>query len=112
MRTARVYRRELDWAGSPVSSDPDDDYLGDVAGVIVGGPAPQPVSGFAEVVSTEGMIGIPRAQDSGIIVEQHDRLVIDGVTHAVTGPRQWDFPHQLTGTARARYWVQVEAVHG
>lgn len=108
---AKVYRRERDWAGNPTNAL-DDDYLGDVDNIIIGAKALRPVRGFEELTNTEGMIGVPREQASEIVVEQHDRLEIGGDMYAVTSPRLWDYPHQLTGSPRRRYWVQVEADHG
>lgn len=110
MTTAKVYRPQMDWAGSPVGGD---GLLGVVTGVIMGRGNPHKTS-FEGVVSTEGMIGIPKVQASGITVEQFDRLEIDDVRYAVTGPRQWGHSHSSSGTTTlsSRYWVAVEADHG
>jgi hypothetical protein len=108
MATARVFRPARDWKGQTVG-ELDDYLLGEVTGVVVGGPAPQPVRHFPGVVSTEGMIGIPFAQDSGIVVQQNDRLLIDSEVYAVTGPRQWTQANTITGTAPSLYWVECRS---
>jgi hypothetical protein len=110
MATATVYRPERDWKGQTVG-ELDDYLIGTVTGVVVGGPAPQPVARFPGVVSTEGMIGIPYEQASGITVEQHDRLVIDDELFAITGPRQFTHTNTLTGTPPTHYWMEAESSH-
>jgi len=103
MTTATVYRTTRDWAGSPT----DDDCLGEISGVILGGPTPNRVPWDRGAVSTEGMAGWPK-QD--ITVRQGDYLVIDDVRHRVVGPAQWSRPHALTGTDFGYVWHLVEAV--
>lgn len=103
MTTAKVYRPSRDWAGSPMG----DGYLGDVTGVIVGAQTSHPLRQNLPGNSTEGMLGIPFSQESGITVEQGDRLVIDGVRYEVVS-RRAHHVHQLTGVPLGRYWVHVE----
>ncbi|MDP7728482.1 MULTISPECIES: hypothetical protein [Mycobacterium] len=104
---AKVYRPARDWKGQR-PADLEDSYIGDIDGVIMGGPAPQPVRGFPGVTSTEGMIGIARFQESGITVQPDDLLAVQNRLYLITGPRQWDFPNELTGTEFSYYWVQAE----
>lgn len=112
MASAQVYRPERDWSGEVVGKL-EDYLLGTVEGVVLGGPAPAPVSGFAGVVSTQDQLGVPRHQSSGIAVRQHDRLKLaDGTWLAVVGPEQWSQPHALTGTDFGYGWFQVDAVYG
>lgn len=85
----------------------DGNYVGDVD-IVLGGPAPQPVARFPGVVNTEGMVGIRRGP---IDVDQGDRLVVGNTVYSVTGPRQWDFPNELTGTMPDYYWCEVTASH-
>lgn len=105
---AKVYRPDFDWKGQIIGVL-DDHYIGDVTGVILGGPSVQPVPRFPGVVSTEGQIGVPWQQDSGIVVQQRDRLVMDGVLHAVTSDRLWTGCNVLTGTQPSYYWVEVQS---
>lgn len=105
---AKLYRPEFDWKRQIVGVL-DDHYIGDVTGVVLGGPSVQPVRNFPGVVSTEGQIGVPWQQDSGIVVQQHDRLVMDGVLYAVTSDRLWTGSNVLTGTQPSYYWVEVQS---
>ncbi|ULN33612.1 hypothetical protein [Mycolicibacterium smegmatis] len=106
MATASVFRPERDWKGQTVGVL--DDYLiGTVTGVVMGGPSVQPLARFPGTVSTEGQIGIPFEQASGIVVEQHDRLLIDGTLYAVTSGRLWTGQNVLTGTIPSYYWVET-----
>jgi hypothetical protein len=104
---AKVYRPELDWKGQR-AADLEDSYIGDVSGVVMGGPSVQPVRQFPGTVSTEGQLGIPWAQESNLVVQQHDRLVIDGTLYAVTSDRLWTGENVLTGTQPSHYWVEFE----
>lgn len=108
MSTAKVYRPDRDWKGQTVG-ELDDYYLGDVTGVVIGGPSVQPLARFPGTVSTEGQIGIPWEQESGLEVAQHDRLVIDGTLYAVTSDPFWTSDNVLTGTRPSYYWVEVRS---
>lgn len=96
----------------------DEGYLGDIDGIIIGAATPETMRSFPGVMSSEGMIGIPRSQESGIIVEQGDRLDFIQVSDSDTFERQvryavtaklFDEPHALTGSQFSHYWVRVEA---
>lgn len=111
---AAVYRPELDWKGQPV--DLDGSHIGDVVGVIVGGqsaglsgPSVQPVRDFPALVSTEGLLGVPWSQDSGVVVQQHDRLAVDGTWYAVTSDRLWTGENIFTGTQPSYYFVEIRS---
>lgn len=104
---AKVFRPETNKHGQ-IIGELDDYYLGDVAGIILGGPAPETVKDMPGLVTSEGLIGIPRGSD----VQQHDRLEVGGQLYKVTGPRLWNHPHPLTGTLARFYWVQARTVHG
>lgn len=108
MATAQVFRPGRDWRGQIVGQL--DDYLiGTVTGVVVGGASTQPVRHFPGVVSTEGQLGIPFEQNSGIVVQQHDRVLVGSTLYAVTSGRLWTHENTLTGTAPSHYWVDVES---
>lgn len=109
MATAKVYRPEHTWKG--VDGELDDWLIGEVTGVVLGGPAPEAIPRFPGLVSTEGMVGIPFTQASGIVVGKGDRLIIDNVLYLVSGPRQWTNVNTLTGTAPTHYWVEVQSSH-
>ena len=108
MATAQVFRPERDWKGQTVG-ELDGYHIGDVSGVVMGGPSVQPLARFPGTVSTEGQLGIPWVQDSGIVVQQHDQLVISGQLYAVTSDRLWTGDNVLTGTTPSHYWVDVES---
>lgn len=112
MSLARVYRPERDWKNQRPKVL-EDSYIGDVTGVIVGGAAPQPLARFPTTVTTEGQVGIPYKQASGITVQQDDLLVISGVKYLVTGPRMWEEDHAFAGNAGAvvddYYWVEARS---
>jgi hypothetical protein len=111
MATAKVYRPTRNWKGEK----PDDGYLGDVTGVIMGGASPQGLSRFPGVVSTEGQVGIPYAQDSGIEVQQRDLLEINDVMYIASGPRMWEEEHvfaDVPDLVDDYYWIEVQSYHG
>ncbi len=108
MATAKVFRPPRSWKG-PAKFE--DFPLGDVTGVVIGGPAPQAIPRFPGLVNTEGMIGIPFQQDSGITVDRGDYLDINDDIYLVTGPRQWTNASTLTGTAPSLYWCEVQSSH-
>jgi hypothetical protein len=111
MTVARVYRPDRDWKGQRPKVL-EDSFIGVITGVIVGGASPQGLSRFPNTVSTEGQLGIPYEQDSGIVVTKEDLLVYGGVKVLVTGPRQWEEDHEFAGAAGSvvddYYWVHVE----
>lgn len=106
MTTAHVFRPERTWKGD-IQGQLDDYLIGTVTGVVMGGPSVAPLARFPGTVSTEGQIGIPWVQDSGIIVQQHDRLLMDGTLYAVTSDRLWTGENVLTGTVPSHYWLEV-----
>lgn len=108
MATAQVYRPVRTWKGD-IQGELDDYLIGTVTGVVMGGPSVQPLARFPGTVSTEGQIGIPWAQESGVIVAQHDRLLIDSTLYAVVSERLWVGENVLTGSASSYYWVEVQA---
>ena len=112
MSVVRVYRPQRDWKGQR-PKEMEDSYIGDVTGVIVGGAAPQPLARFPGVVTTEGQFGFPFEQESGILVERNDLLVLNGEKYLVTGPRTWEEDHAFAGTASEvvsdYYWMEVRA---
>ena len=114
MTTVRVYRPQYDWKGQRVNEDLEDDYIGPLTGVIIGGASPQPVGRFPGVVSTQGQIGIPYDQESDVLVQQRDFISIGDDFYAVLGPRQWEEEHAFSGTdvTEDYYWMNVEASHG
>jgi hypothetical protein len=112
MSVVRVYRPPRDWKGQR-PKNLEESYIGDVTGVVVGGAAPQPLARFPGVVTTEGQFGFPYEQESGIIVEPQDLLVLNGEKYLVTGPRMWEEDHVLAGSAGDvvddYYWMEVRA---
>lgn len=106
MATAQVFRPERTWKGD-IQGQLDDYLIGTVTGVVFGGPSVQPTARFPGVVDTSGQLGIPWEQSSGIVVQQHDRLLIDGTLYAVTSDRLWTHENTLTGTRPSHYWVET-----
>lgn len=43
------------------------------------------------------------------MVQQHDRLVMDGVLYAVTSDRLWTGGNVLTGTQPSYCWVEAQS---
>lgn len=103
---AQVFRPVRGWKGQ--IGNLEDYLLGEIAGVIIGGPSVQPVRGFPGVVSTEGQLGIPWEQASGIVVEQFDRVLIGDTLYAVVSKRLWTGDNVLTGSQPTYYWVDVQ----
>lgn len=108
MATAHVYRPERDWKGQTVG-DLDDYRIGTVTGIVMGGPSVQPLARFPGTVSTEGQIGIPWSQESGVVVQQHDRLLINGTLYAVTSDRLWTDANVLSGSQPTYYWLETSS---
>lgn len=109
MATAQVFRPQRDNFKGQIIGKLEDYHIGDVTGVVIGGPSVQPVRNFWGTVSTEGLIGIPFDQESGVVVEQHDRLVVDGHLYAVISDRLWTGENTLTGTTPSHYWVEARS---
>ncbi|MFN6542808.1 hypothetical protein [Mycolicibacterium nivoides] len=105
---AKVYRPERDWKGQTIG-ELDDYHIGDVTGCVMGGPSVQPLARFPGTVSTEDQLGIPWAQESGVVVKQHDRLLIGSTLYAVFSERLWADPNVLTGSQPSYYWVEVRS---
>lgn len=112
MSVVRVYRPTRDWKGQR-PKDLEDSYIGDVTGVVVGGGAPQDLARFPGVVSTEGQMGFPFEQESGIIVQAEDLLIVAGRKFLVNGPRLWEEDHEFFGGHDSPvddyYWMEVRA---
>ncbi|WP_124712690.1 hypothetical protein [Mycolicibacterium nivoides] len=108
MATASVFRPERDWKGQTVG-ELDDYHIGDITGVVIGGSSVQPLARFPGVVDTTGLLGVPFGQESGIVVQQHDRLFVDGTLYAVTSDRLWTSENVLTGSTPTYYWVEVSS---
>ncbi|OBB57960.1 hypothetical protein A5757_19280 [Mycobacterium sp. 852013-51886_SCH5428379] len=99
----------VDQDGHPIRVGGNGTNVGDIDGAILGGQSVERVSTRGDVVSTEGLIGVPVA---AIALEIGDTLIAeDGTRLKVSGPALWGRPHSLTG-APARYrWHQVGALH-
>lgn len=112
MSVVRVYRPMRNWKGDR-PKDLEDSYIGDVTGVVVGGGAPQDLARFPGVVSTEGQMGFPFEQESAIIVQAEDILVVAGRKFLVVGPRLWEEDHEFFGGHDSPvddyYWMEVKA---
>ncbi|MCW2625331.1 MAG: 32, Wildcat 32 [Mycobacterium sp.] len=106
MATAQVHRPVRTWKGD-IQGELNDYLIGTVTGVVMGGPSVQPLARFPGTVSTEGQVGIPFAQESGVVVQQHDRLLIDSTLYAVVSDHLWTQANTLTGTEPTHYWVAV-----
>jgi hypothetical protein len=70
---------------------------------------------FPGNVTTEGQFGIPWEQDSGIVVQSQDILVLRGEKYLVTGPRTFEDEHEFFGGEDSPvddyYWVEVTATN-
>ena len=108
MATVQVFRLERDWRGQ-TAGELDEYLIGTVTGVVMGGPSVQPTRNFPGVVDTTGQIGIPWAQESGIVVQQHDRLLIESTVYAVVSDRLWTGKNELTGSQPSYYWVEIRS---
>ena len=112
MSVVRVYRPVRNWKGDR-PKDLEDSYIGDITGVIVGGGSPQDLARFPNTVSTQGQMGIPFAQDSGITVQAEDLLVVGGRKYLVVGPQLWEEEHEFFGGHDSPvddyYWMEVKA---
>jgi hypothetical protein len=57
----------------------------------------------------EGQVGIPWSQESDVVVQQHDRLLIGSTLYAVVSERLWTDLNVLTGSQPSYYWVEVRS---
>lgn len=99
----KVFRPTTDWKGDKSA----DGYLGDITGLVFGGPSVTPLARFPGNVSTEGQLGIPWDQDSGVVVEHGDRIVIDDTKYRVDSGRLHTGENVLTGNRMSYYWVEI-----
>lgn len=114
MSTGQLYRPAArDANGDPVDGDgnvirvgSDGTNVGDVHGLILGGPNWQPANGGT--VDTSGLVGVPVSEP--VQPTNGDLLVLDGIRYRVQGPPQWSQSNTLTGTPRRYRWFTVTAV--
>lgn len=103
-----VFRTEKDRRGNPVTETfSEDGHIGTIGPLIMGGQSSSLRDGRQETADTTGKIGVPR---DGIKLKMGDRVVILDVRYSVVGPREFDYPSNLTGTDFGLYWVEVRAV--
>ncbi|WP_348727424.1 hypothetical protein [uncultured Mycolicibacterium sp.] len=78
--------------------------------VILGGQSVQRTAARGDVVSTEGLIGVPA--DSAVMPRHGDTVALeDGRKLKVTGPMIWGRPHSLTGQPARYCWWNTTALH-
>jgi hypothetical protein len=106
MSTAKVWRfGERTWKGAPTIT-PEQAYLGEVEGVILGGQAARGLRGFPGLQDTTGQAAFPK--DATVQVQPGDRIEISGVTYAVTGPEEWS-ETTIFGTDFGYRWLTIES---
>lgn len=110
MIPAKVYRAEhgRDAHGDPLDSDGKVSRHGTLLGelqVIPGWLSTAAVYGDrGEVANTQGLIGARR--DAVIKLQHGDRLVMNGATYQLSGPRLFD-NNTFTDEALSHYWIQA-----
>ena len=109
MITGECYRSEKDFRGDPKNGPTVSpaNHVATITGIIFGGQSTSPRGGRQEASDTSGQLGIPRDQFK---VKVGDRIVIGQTVYSVTGPREFDYPSNLSGVSLSRYWVDVRAV--
>jgi hypothetical protein len=109
MSTATLYRPfARDRNGDAVDSDGNvvrvggpGTRVGDVHGIVVGGPSWRPADGGT--VDTTGLIGVPTTEP--VQPTHGDLLVIDGIRYTVQGPPQWATRGLVQTPPRYRWWA-------
>ena len=93
--------------GDPVDGDGNvtrnGTAVGDIDGIVFGGPRWRPINDRGDIVDTSGMVGIP-------VTAQHqprhgDTLVIDATPYAVKGPPQWQTRGLVATPPRYHWWT-------
>jgi hypothetical protein len=112
MASGTLYRPvSRDRNGDPVDADgnvvhvgTDATEIGEVHGLVLGGPSWRPADGG--IVDTTGLVGVPVDE----LTPRHgDLLVIDSVRYRIAGPPQW-VSRGLVSTPPRYYWWTVTAV--
>jgi hypothetical protein len=115
--TGKVYRAQfgrnddgdpIDADGNVIRIEDGAGYVGDIYGVLMGGPSASPALGRQETSNTSGQIGIP-IHKRNVAVQFGDRLIIEDVRYRVVSRPKWNHPQTLTGTKAAYMWVDVDA---
>lgn len=93
-------------AGEVIHVGSDGTLVGEINGIVMGGPSWRPINDRGDIVDTTGMVGVP-------VTEQHqprhgDQLVIDGVKFFIQGPPQW-MTRGLVATPPRFHWWTVTA---
>lgn len=95
--------------GDPVDADGNvvrvgsDAEVGEINGLVMGGPSWRPINDRGDIVNTTGMVGVP-------VTESHqprhgDLLVVDGVKFKVQGPPQWMNRGLVATRPRYHWWT-------
>lgn len=116
--TGKVFRAQfgrnddgdpIDADGNVIRLEDGRANIGNIYGVLMGGPSASPTLGRQETSDTSGQIGIP-IYKRNVAVKFGDLLVIDSVRYRVTSRPKWNYPQSMTGTKPAYVWIDVDAV--
>jgi hypothetical protein len=115
MATGTLYRPAArDAHGDPVDEQghvtrvgSDGTEVGQIHGLVLGGPSWHPVNTRGDVVDTTGLVGVLAAEP---IQPQHgDTLVVDGITYKIHGRPQWATRGLVSTPPQYRWWTITAA---
>lgn len=82
-------------------------FIGDLVGILPGGPSASPTLGRGTESDTTGQIGIPIKGNP--VVKFNDILLIDSVRYKVVSRAKWAFANSMTTTQPMYMWFNVDA---
>jgi hypothetical protein len=114
-QTGRLYRAaRRDANGDPIDDDgkvvrvEDAGYVGEVYGLLMGGPSASPSLGRQTTSDTTGMVGVPNHKRNPV-VKFDDTLVVDGVRYKIISRATWNYSQSMSTTRPAYSWFRVNA---
>lgn len=82
-------------------------FVGNLIGILMGGPSASPALARGTTSDTSGQIGIPAKGNPP--VKFNDILLIDSVRYKVVSRPEWNFANSMTTTQPTYSWYRVDA---
>ncbi len=93
----------IDDNGNVVRVGSDGTEVGEINGLVLGGPSWRPINERGDVVDTTSMVGVPVTEPNQ--PRHGDLLVVDGVKFKIQGPPQWMTRGLVATPARYHWWT-------
>ncbi|WP_166904469.1 hypothetical protein [Mycobacterium sp. DL440] len=93
----------VDADGNLVRVGSDGTEVGEINGLVMGGPSWRPINDRGDIVNTTGMVGVPVTEPNE--PRHGDLLVIDGVRFKIQGLPQWQTRGLVATPPRFDWWT-------